>query len=348
MKRVAVTIAAFIVLATLLFASGLFRSLRFDDDSSEYEQGLVTTDFLATGESSTIPGNSWAPTGASSAGVPPSKKPNEDVVARSEVIAKLKSIGHHLLFLNYGYIVSQFDERSVPVLRNLLKEEEWSGTWLIIARLILWLSDDEDELSADAVMAYLKNSHAKTPYDDVEGEIIYSQKMWLLEYLGRMKSATVNDTLRGAVTREGAEDIAREWFGMSKDMDPEIYEFNLYFVQNRAMYGLVLSQNASNVAIVGDKYERMVHSTMVAGYQDIEITEEMIRDISESGIVVSAMAMNDAIVEMGIDEYMTKMYGGKEDPATEHIERYMGVELDDGREIWNSCPTCGERRVATE
>jgi hypothetical protein len=189
--------------------------------------------------------------------------------------------------VSYEYSREKFGRDQLPVLYELLRDENYAQYWHNVATVIGYISNDSN--SVPVLLDYFQRDDGM----NINDQSRFLGKIWSLAWMGKIGSKTADSILRKAVTEEGAEELAKNW------IDKELWrtlgnsrERTVVNIQEAAIHGLVYSGKQENLDFVEKFYNQQ---------KDISIKNKATSDLMNT--LISAMAKKDYIANHGIGEF---------------------------------------------
>jgi hypothetical protein len=242
-------------------------------------------------------------------------------------------------------VKGSLSENDVPLLRGLLEDQAYKNRWAQISKMLVWLCNNDDRESLQVLESYIRrddswrNSGSTPPATHLFGKAV------TLGYVGLLKNEDATRLLRDAFSEEGARRIVHGW---AKSPLPPPYEHSeklIAVVRGHGALGLVLSRELENIDMVTLSVETYVHRTLSLQYQDAPRTEESDLDYREYSFAADALASNDLILDIGLEEFLKRhdselgIHG-----KSRFLKKYLGKQLDSGSYLIEPCPMCGKYR----
>lgn len=241
----------------------------------------------------------------------------------------------------YRMVTESLGKESVPFLREMLQDESYKARWGEIGIILAWVSDESDEASAAAIIDFIRRPYT-WPSDDADSILDDTvAKGSNLHNLGLFKSDLVSNTLRNAITEDGAEELIRPWISIQTTVEPLHL---VCIIRKWAVQGLVLTRDPENIALVCKSYETLVHKMLSVEYKEREIGRELWLDSERHSAFAWGMANNDMLEEMGVEEFKRLRDDSERWARTtfRYLSKYEGTLLDDERTVMARCPICGK------
>jgi hypothetical protein len=268
--------------------------------------------------------------------------PGELTTPDAKILALIGSEERPRLCL-YADVVQSLDKESVPLLRNMLSDEAYRNRWFQISKMLAWLSDKSDEESVSAILSYVQRPDTWADSETMNSAHIMGKAV-ALGLLGLFQTDSARDSLRRTMTPEGARKLIAPWVDLRIAMRKNSPEDNIVRIRGHAAKGLVLSREAENISLVRKVAEDHIHLFLTQEYLESE-KQDVDYDQETYGFLASALAGNDLIEEIGLEEYL-RVSDGPDSIGVlwKHLDRYIGTDLGDGRYIVDPCPMCGKTR----
>ncbi|MCH7958806.1 MAG: hypothetical protein IID08_01655 [Candidatus Hydrogenedentes bacterium] len=225
--------------------------------------------------------------------------------ASLELLQKMRVSSFHR-----GPFTTTADERTALI--EMLNDERYVNHWREI--LIYIGLAGESDLATSAIIEYAtKNEDVDflLALNSGERRNLLVNKALALTYLGFTRGNEANDFLRKSISDEGVVQVTERWIHLVDDHLSHTDRELIYRIAHAcAATELVLTQEPENVKIVRDWYTKTslylraeTNSTLATSTRDQPHGAELNAAVNRIGPLIDAMALNDLIHDIGIDEY---------------------------------------------
>ncbi len=183
--------------------------------------------------------------------------PGIAVPKEMEQFIKFKAIDSGM---NYIRLKETVKKDQLPLLYQLLADGGYAPYWHNIARIIGFISDDPK--SIPVLLAYFQR-------DDVSLIESIAGKVGSIAWIGKISGEKADSILKKAITKEGAEELAKLWIneGKWKNSDKIGKDRVIISTQSAAFQGLVFSGKKENWDLVEKLYNEQKEISLKSGKQ---------------------------------------------------------------------------------
>ena len=210
--------------------------------------------------------------------------------------------------LRYSQTRELISKDDLPILYELLDDDEYAPNWRAAVETIGFISDDPE--SVNVLLKFIQ----RNDNDKLNKNSIYS-KICAFAMIGLIGGDTADSILRKSVTEEGARELAKDWID---EQVPGSFDSErmVSVLQQYSLQGLVLSGKPENITLV----EKLYNDEKEASLNNNQISNLM-------WALIDAMAIKDYITDAGLDTYMDKKVSGTALGAAlgKYINKYMIV-----------------------
>jgi len=131
----------------------------------------------------------------------------------------------------------------LPMLESMLQDRAYSTKWREIAIIVGFMGEGRE--SSDILMDYI------TRYDEFDNRVDNYKKVQSIHLLGLTGDGSYIDILRSALTREGAENLARNWIN-----NPEYFGGEENTEIRETWLDYIISESALALSFFGDEEDK--------------------------------------------------------------------------------------------
>jgi hypothetical protein len=188
--------------------------------------------------------------------------------------------------MNYDRLKQTIKKDQLPLLYKLLDSNDYAPYWHNIARMIGYISNDPNSIPV-LLKYYQRDDGAKV--ESIGG------KIWSIALIGKIGSEKANPILKKAITKEGAEELAKSWLNEGKWKRSEIITKDrvITSTQSAALDGLVFTGKKENWDIVEKLYNEQKEISIKNGKQT-EIMSALVDAMAKKGIIADSNNVVDA------------------------------------------------------
>lgn len=187
----------------------------------------------------------------------PAAAPGIAVPQEMEQFIKFRAIDSGM---NFVKLKETIKKDQLPLLYQLLADATYAPYWHNIARIIGFISDDPN--SIPVLLTYFQRNDGSM-VESVSG------KIYSIALIGKIGSEKADPILKKALTKEGAQELAKLWINDEKWKKSDIITKDraIESIQQAAISGLVFSGKKENWDLVEKLYNEQKEISLKTGKQ---------------------------------------------------------------------------------